>query len=259
VKRALLFVLVLGGSVIAGTAAAETPTVRLPAGTYVPFYARGSAKSLGDLADLHRPQRVESFRIDQHAVTNKEFLAFVLAHPEWRRSQMKRLFADAQYLSHWKADVLLRDESDGDRPVTNVSWFAAEAYCRAQGKHLPSTDQWEYALADAGRGREALRTRTLAWYATPNAPSPPVVQSGISNAYGVSGLTGIVWEWTLDFNSMMSGPDLREAGAKVCGGASLGAADTTDYAAFMRYSMRASLKASYTTKNLGFRCASDDA
>jgi formylglycine-generating enzyme len=32
-------------------------------------------------------------------------------------------------------------------------------------------------------------------------------------------------------------------------------ADTTDYPAFMRYSMRASLKASYTTDNLGFRCA----
>ncbi|RKW08781.1 MAG: formylglycine-generating enzyme family protein, partial [Capnocytophaga sp.] len=27
--------------------------------------------------------------------------------------------------------------------------------------------------------------------------------------------------------------------------------------AFMRYSLRGSLKASYTTKNLGFRCAKD--
>ena len=71
------------------------------------------------------------------------------------------------------------------------------------------------------------------------------------------GLVGLVWEWTRDFNSMMSGQDLRASSVRFCGGSSLGAADPSDYASFMRYAMRESLKAAYTTGNLGFRCASD--
>jgi formylglycine-generating enzyme required for sulfatase activity len=44
-------------------------------------------------------------------------------------------------------------------------------------------------------------------------------------------------------------------GASFCGGAGAGVADPTDYPAFMRYAMRASLKGNYTADNLGFRCA----
>ena len=35
----------------------------------------------------------------------------------------------------------------------------------------------------------------------------------------------------------------------------LNASDLTNYGAFMRYSLRGTLKANYTSKNLGFRCA----
>ena len=43
--------------------------------------------------------------------------------------------------------------------------------------------------------------------------------------------------------------------AAFCGGSAAGVADPTDYPAFMRYSMRASLKANYTADNVGFRWA----
>jgi len=39
------------------------------------------------------------------------------------------------------------------------------------------------------------------------------------------------------------------------GAGSVGAKDTTDYAAFMRQALRTSLKANNTTTALGFRCA----
>ena len=42
-----------------------------------------------------------------------------------------------------------------------------------------------------------------------------------------------------------------------CGSGSVNATDLMNYAAFMRYAFRGSLKANYTTKNLGFRCAKD--
>ena len=40
-----------------------------------------------------------------------------------------------------------------------------------------------------------------------------------------------------------------------CGSGSVNATDLMNYAAFMRYAFRGSIKANYTTKNLGFRCA----
>ena len=45
--------------------------------------------------------------------------------------------------------------------------------------------------------------------------------------------------------------------AQFCGGGATGVRDATDYPAFMRYALRASLKAAYSQDNLGFRCAGD--
>ena len=234
-------------------------TVALPAGSYVPFYVRESAKPGRPPKPVSRSVAIRAFRLDRFPVTNAQFLAFVRGHPEWRRSQVKAVFADAHYLAHWQGDLALRNAAYGERPVTNVSWFAAAAYCRASHEMLPTTDQWEYALANRGADTVAIRRRILLWYSSPANRELPPVRSADVNAYGVRGLVGLVWEWTLDFNSMMSGPDLRgaQAGAQFCGGSSLGATDPADYAAFMRYAMRQSLKASYTVSNLGFRCAQD--
>ncbi|MNL63509.1 Formylglycine-generating sulfatase enzyme [compost metagenome] len=71
---------------------------------------------------------------------------------------------------------------------------------------------------------------------------------------------GLVWEWTSDFNSIfLSGESRKDKSSDqnlFCGSASVNAADLMDYAAFMRYAFRGSLKAQYSTRNLGFRCAS---
>ena len=88
-----------------------------------------------------------------------------------------------------------------------------------------------------------------------------VVGQKPANVYGVKDLHGLVWEWTLDFNSVFVTGDNRQDGDKVkdlfCGDGATGAARREDYAAFMRYAMRSSLKADNGTANLGFRCAYD--
>jgi formylglycine-generating enzyme required for sulfatase activity len=75
-------------------------------------------------------------------------------------------------------------------------------------------------------------------------------------------LVGLVWEWTQDFSSTGAGTEQRNISSKddaqFCGGGALGVRDATDYPAFMRYALRASLKAAYTQDNLGFRCAGDE-
>lgn len=42
-----------------------------------------------------------------------------------------------------------------------------------------------------------------------------------------------------------------------CGSGAVGAADPSDYAAFMRFGFRSSLKGNFTVANLGFRCVKE--
>lgn len=239
-----------------GLGAAEpVALVTIPAGTYVPLQ-----RSVKDVAEV----KVAAFQLDVRPVTNGEFLAFVTAHPKWRRAQVSRLFADASYLEHWAGDLEPGPGAPLDAPVVRVSWFAARAYARAQGKRLPTTAEWETAAAAGytrpdGRNDEALNRDLYAWLARPVPAVQPAVGRGRPNLYGAYDLHGLVWEWVDDFNTaLVTGESRGDSGLErdlFCGAGSVGAKDTSDYAAFMRSALRSSLKANNTTTSLGFRCA----
>ena len=240
-------------------AAGASEMTSLPAGTYTPFQRVKPAGAANPVTS--KPRDIAAFRLEVTPVTNVEFLVFVTEHSEWRRSRVKPIFADARYLARWVDDLHFEDAEAANEPVTNISWFAAHAYCRARGQRLPTTEEWEYALADGGRDREEIRRISLVWFARPNASRSDAVGKGAPNGYGLRDMVGLVWEWTLDFDAFAVSAESRDPNGKnsaaFCGGAAAGVSDPSDYAAFMRYSMRASLKANYTSDNVGFRCAGD--
>ena len=210
--------------------------------------------------------RIASFALMRKPVTNAEFLAFVKANPQWRRDRVGRVFAEPRYLSHWVAADKLGNTALPQQPVVQVSWFAAQAYCKAQGARLPSWDEWEYAAAadetrrDA-RSDPAWRERILRWYSRPSNQALPRAGLQTPNAYGVQDLHGLVWEWTEDFSSLLVSADNRDQGdadnAKFCGAGALSMNDRDNYAVLMRVAMLSSLDAEDTTTNMGFRCAKD--
>jgi formylglycine-generating enzyme required for sulfatase activity len=235
--------------------AQEVKMATINGGTFVPLYG----------ATSKRPVKVDSFKLDVYPITNAQYLAFVKKYPAYSRSKMKGLYADKSYLSQWESDFSYGKNNLSNAPITNVSWFAAKKYCECQGKRLPSMDEWEYvAMADEKRSdartKEEFNKFILSWYEKPKTYSNPIGHT-FKNYWGVYDMHGLVWEWTSDFNSIfLSGESRKDKDTDknlFCGSGSLNASDLMNYAAFMRYAFRGSLKANYTTKNLGFRCAKE--
>lgn len=115
--------------------------VRVPAGAYL----IGSTSEEGFIFDNEKwrhPVELPAFRISAWPVTQGEYAEFLKDRP------------DVQPPVYWKCDTergWLRRHFDKwvqlepDRPVSNVSWFEADAYCKWAGRRLPSEAEWEAA------------------------------------------------------------------------------------------------------------------
>lgn len=232
----------------------QSQMVLIKGGNYVPLYGRDSLMV-----------SILDFQMDVYPVTNQEFIEFVKKHPKWQRSNIKKLFADGNYLMNWKSDTELGDTQSSKAAITNISWFVANDYCECQGKRLPTIDEWEYVAmanktqADA-RTQESYNAYILGWYEKPKTFNNDI-GSTFKNYWGVYDLHGLVWEWTSDFNSVLvsgeSRKDVDNDNNLFCGSGAIGATDLMNYAAFMRYAIRGSIKAKFSMKNLGFRCVKD--
>lgn len=206
--------------------------------------------------------QVKDFRIDKTPVTKAQFLEFVKNNKDWRRSSVKRIFAEETYLQDWIADLEVSKDTL-NFPVINISWFAARAFCKSKGMRLPSLNEWEFvAMAsaektDAREDPEFIKS-ILSAYEKSQTYSRAVKLS-TPNIYGVYDLHGLVWEWVMDFNSVILSGESRNNSDQglFCAAGSVGSGDLMNYAAFMRFAFRASLNARYAIKNLGFRCAKD--
>ena len=149
---------ILFGIITSSAFAQSKNMVTVKGGTYIPLYGVDSTAVT-----------VEDFIMDVYPVTNKQYLKFVQEFPEWQRSNVKKLFADGNYLVNWESDDSFENQLDPNAAVTNVSWFAAKKYCECQGKRLPTLDEWEYAaMADQNspdaRKKETYNQLILDWF-----------------------------------------------------------------------------------------------
>lgn len=147
---------------------------------------------------VHRV-RLGAFAIDAREVTNTRYAAY-LASPAGK---------DVTPPFHWGGRTPPKGREE--LPVYNVTWHDAVRFCTAQGGRLPTEAEWEYAARggvadfDYPWGNEYLDAP-----AEPGKPAGRHAHSGSStgpkavgsfrpNGYGLSDMSGNVWEWTADW------------------------------------------------------------
>ena len=162
------------------------PMVLIPAGEFI----MGSDERMPDEGPEHKVY-LDSYWIDRYEVTNAQYKKFIDATGRHSPSH----FQNRTY-----------PVGKADHPVTEVTWYDAEAYCAWAGKRLPTDQEWEKAArgtdgrmfpwgnefdvnkANTPQRWEALKQEgdTMPVGSFPNGVSP----------YGVYDMSGNVWEWT---------------------------------------------------------------
>ena len=152
---------------------------------------------------------VNGFYIDLYETTSKDFKRF-LDTTGWKTP---RIWWEEEWIAMYPAPV-------DTHPMSGVSWYDAEAYCKWVEKRLPTEAEWEKAargidgrqwpwgdeLNVLGKIKANTQEAGIGW-------TTPVdsYYEGIS-PYGVYNMAGNVMEWTSDWYKAYPGSTLeREA------------------------------------------------
>lgn len=250
IRHITFFALILPAFVIGSKQAfSQEQPVRIPEGSFHSILPEVEGE----------PIEVKNFYMDAMAVTNADYLEFLMENPMWQRSVIPAVYADAGYLKHWENDLDPGINAKPDQAVTRISWFAANAYCRWAGGRLPTLNEWEYSaqLMDFESNEEMNKfaNELMGWYSAVDVRNAkPVGSTGIENRHGIKDQFGLIMEWVEDFKPPLSSDISLDCGTV---GRMQQLGNTYSYAASVRYITRMSFNPKTTTGMVGFRCAYD--
>jgi len=207
--------------------------VELPAGLFM----MGSDDHYAEEAPVHAVM-VDSFAIDLHPVTNRDFAEFVEdtgwttfaeippdpkdypgAPPEMLQPAslvftpppgpvpLHDIRAWWHYLNgaNWRNPRGPGTTLDGlwDHPVVHVAWADVAAYARWAGAEIPTEAEWEYACRAGSEtaycfGDSEELLGEYAWYHANSKGSSQIVGTKTPNNWGLHDMHGNVWEWCAD-------------------------------------------------------------
>ena len=185
---------------------------------------------------------VGGFFIDQHEVTCDEYSEFIQtgypAPPDWVDGKVPNGAAR--------------------KPVTNVKWDDADAYCNKYGKRLAREEEWE--LAARGTKRYIYPWGNVWEARLANVHTKELTEAGKFpglSPYGALDMVGNAWEWTVSSLTPYPNGTLSEQPApdsKVIRGGSYRESPSE---ATTTYRVGYPARSATDYSKIGFRCVSD--
>ncbi|MFO0707945.1 MAG: formylglycine-generating enzyme family protein [Nitrospira sp.] len=236
------------------------PMVLVPEGAFPMGVPQGDRDGGRDEYPRH-DVFVDNFYIDKYEMTNGRYLEFVKATghriPQNPKNPTRNL---------WQGDTIT--ESLAERPVVNVDWNDAAAYCKWAGKRLPTEAEWEKAAkGTADRrfpwGNVEPTNKHLnfnqQWIGEKTLMPVGSYEAGKS-PFGVYDMAGNVWEWVNDWydpryyeKSPAKNPPGPETGTKRVLRGSGWQNETPTVRIFTRVESDPDIR----NESTGFRCAMD--
>ncbi|MBI4388622.1 MAG: SUMF1/EgtB/PvdO family nonheme iron enzyme [Nitrospinae bacterium] len=160
------------------------------------------------------------------------------------------------------------ESRDDSKPVENVTWIEADAYCRKLGKRLPSEAEWELAARGGSRSGYPWGTEmdgSYGWYAKNSSGTTHPAGRKKPNALGFHDMNGNVWEWVADWYraeyfetlAQPSTPETNPQGPPTGQFILIRGGSFEDDPFFLRSSARYWYEPTIKNRALGFRCAAN--
>ncbi len=202
-----LAVLLIGTAGLESSASLQTeasgkdgaPMVLVPAGPFPMGVPTGDRDGGRDEYPRHEVY-LDAYYLDRFEVTNGRYLEFVRATGHRTPQNVKDPSRNL-----WQGGLM--PESVSDRPVINVDWADADAYCHWAGRRLPTEAEWE----KAARGTDDRRfpwgnveptpkhlNYNQRWIGEKTLMPVGSYEAGKS-PFGAYDMAGNVWEWVADW------------------------------------------------------------
>jgi formylglycine-generating enzyme required for sulfatase activity len=236
------------------------PMVVIPAGEFL--------MGTNDALPNERPEHkvgLDSYAIDLYEVTIGRYAKFLKA-------------ADYAAPPLWDDEAV---QTAGDRPVVDVTWPDAEAYCKWAGKRLPTEAEWEKAARGVDGRRwpwgnmqpfvDIANYNRGQWVSYPITLVPVTsgvvgmsirhgLKTGGRSYYGLYHMAGNAAEWVADWYDReyyQKSPEKNPKGPNEGEKRVIRGGSWQDVPNGVRASMRLSAEPDFHDLTIGFRCATD--
>lgn len=198
------------------------------------------------LGETGKAVQVAAFCLDKTEVTAGAFAACKTC-PQ-RPAIETYANVDAAIAEQRKALCNAGHAERANHPANCVDFIQAEAFCKAQGKRLPSEEEWEWAARGTTRGTAfpwgaQEPDKQLCWRNKPHGTCPVGSFKAGDSPEGISDLSGNVWEWT----------STKDEGVRIRRGGGWSSGDSSRVSAAIRFADQDTQRQA----DLGFRCAAE--
>ncbi len=164
-------------------------------------FQMGSKKGKGNELPIHEVE-LDDFFMSKYEITNAQFAEF-LNETAWQRGDGMIDLREKNCRIRKLNGRFMVEPGFENFPVTTLSWYGAEAYCKWAGGRLPTEAEWEYAARGGEKSRNyrysgGNNPKEVGWYERNARRRIQAVGQQQPNELGLYDMSGNLWEWISD-------------------------------------------------------------